>query len=66
MTYLTTADVAARLQKSSRTVRQLANHGELRASKVGRDWRYDEADVTAYVDRNANVPRAARRRRRAA
>ena len=66
MNTLTTADVAAMLRKSTRTVSQLARHGAIRASKVGRDWRFDPADVQRFLDEHENVSRPSRRRRRAA
>lgn len=49
---LTTREVAAQLRVSERTVRRLRSQGEFPLlRRVGRSWRYPQADVTDYVQR---------------
>lgn len=43
------ADVAAQLGVASRTVQLWAESGKLRAFKLGRAWRFTQADVTAFL-----------------
>jgi excisionase family DNA binding protein len=65
---LTVADVAAILTKSPKWVTAAARNGDLPSRKVGRTYRFTEADVAAYVEGAASVKTEApaRRRRRAA
>lgn len=67
---LTVADVAAVLSKSEKWVTAAARDGVLPSRKVGRSYRFTEADVTAYVDGAAAAATVTstpqRRRRRAA
>lgn len=42
---LTTDEVAAWLKVDARTVRLMARRGELSATKVGRAWRFQRADL---------------------
>jgi excisionase family DNA binding protein len=46
---LTTADVAAILKITARTVRTLAQVGELPALRVGRQWRFLKHDLLTYL-----------------
>ncbi|GAC1643056.1 MAG: hypothetical protein NVS4B12_06900 [Ktedonobacteraceae bacterium] len=41
--------VAAMLQLHPRTVKNLANRGELVGVIIGNAWRFEEADVEAYI-----------------
>jgi len=43
-------DVMTRLGVSRKTVLLLIARGKLRGFKVGRQWRFDPADVTAFVE----------------
>jgi excisionase family DNA binding protein len=43
--------VAKLLGVSGRTVVRLVENGELTGFKVGRSWKFDEADVDAYIQR---------------
>ncbi len=64
---LTVADVAALLGKSEQWVAAQARDGRIPARKVGREWRWTEADVAAYIDSlaaAAAAPTSVRRRRR--
>ena len=61
---LTTAEVAARLRKSSRFVRDELGRKHLRGSRFGGEWRISEADLAAYVEAHLNMQPVARRRRR--
>lgn len=45
-------EVAQWLGVSEETVRRMTNRGELLATKVGWQWRYQPADIQAYLDRN--------------
>jgi len=36
---------------SERTVFRLIKNGELRGFKVGREWRFEEKDIDAYIER---------------
>jgi len=44
-------DVAALLTCSPRYVRVLAQRGEIASIKLGTDYRFTEADITAFVAR---------------
>lgn len=46
---LTTEDVAEVLQLHPNTVKRMAITGQLRAVKVGKGWRYNRADVMAFM-----------------
>lgn len=49
---LTPADAAARLAVSMWTLARLRRDGDLRAVRVGGAWRYDPADLSAYINQN--------------
>lgn len=51
---MTIHDVAAQLNVDERTVRELIRKNELRAIKVGKEWRVTEADLDNYVNGHAN------------
>lgn len=53
---LTIHDVAAKLNIDERTVRELIRKNELRAIKIGKEWRVQEDDLEAYVNGHANCP----------
>jgi excisionase family DNA binding protein len=53
---LTIHDVASNLNVDERTVRELIRKNELRAIKIGKEWRVTEGDLNAYVDGHANCP----------
>jgi len=65
---LTVEDVADVLRKSPKWVTAAARDGVLPSRKVGRSYRFTEADVDAYIAGIAPTAAApvARRRRRAA
>jgi excisionase family DNA binding protein len=52
----TTAEAAAILGVSRRRVRQLIEHGRLKARRFGRDWLIDDAAITAYRPRPEGRP----------
>ncbi len=64
MTYQTTAETATELRMSSRVLCEKAARGEIRASKVGRQWLFEPAAIAEFVNANTNAPREAARRRR--
>jgi excisionase family DNA binding protein len=41
-------EVAAELRVTPKTVRKLAKSGQLPAIKIGREWRFRQADVDAF------------------
>ncbi len=43
---------------SERTVFRLIKIGELTGFKVGREWRFDEEDITGYIARQREKARA--------
>jgi excisionase family DNA binding protein len=47
-------EVASRLAISRDTVRRLIERNELRAARIGHQWRIEEADLQAYLVRQAN------------
>jgi excisionase family DNA binding protein len=66
---LNAEDVAGLLGKSPKWVANAARNGTLPARKVGRQWRWTEGDVAAYVESlgaPATTSKAPVRRRRAA
>ncbi len=50
--FLTVQEVADMLRVSTMTVYRLIRSGELRAGRVGRSYRIDEADLDAYMLRS--------------
>lgn len=63
--WLTTADVAARVQLSVHTVRDACERGELAGCKVRKQWRFTAADVDAWIESYRVAPVARPRRRSA-
>jgi excisionase family DNA binding protein len=51
---LSTAVTAARLSVSIKTARRLIQKGELRAHRVGCQWRVSERDLQDYLARRSN------------
>ncbi len=51
---MTIHDVATQLNVDERTVRELIRKNELRAIKVGKEWRVTQDDLDSYVDGHAN------------
>lgn len=51
---LTIHDVAQTLNVDQRTIRELIRKNELRAIKIGKEWRVTESDLDAYVNGHAN------------
>ena len=52
MALMTTVAAGEFLSVSVWTVRSLIKRGELRAVKIGAEYRIDEADISAFIDRN--------------
>ena len=65
-TLYTTKGAAERLHTTARQVTIWCAGGELRASKVGRQWLIAPEDLDAFVEERANRARRRPRRRRAA
>lgn len=56
---LTVTEVADAMKVTTRTVGDWIRDKKLRASKVGRDWRINPDDLTAFINASANVEKAA-------
>lgn len=48
---LSIKEVAEWLSVSERTIFNMVERGELRGIQIGRRWRFDPADVRAYLER---------------
>lgn len=57
---LTVAEVAARLRKSPRFVRDQLVAKRLRGAKFGGDWHVAEADLEAYIEASMNISKVRR------
>lgn len=55
-TMLTTTDVATRLNLDDRTVQVWASTGYLPAFKLGSVWRFDAAEIEAFLQQNRRQP----------
>lgn len=69
-TYLKTAEVAAVLRMGEEWVSRQCAAGNLKAKKLGTEWRINEADLALFMSGPEPVPsprpgRTARQRRRA-
>lgn len=51
---LTVAQAADYLKVCEKTVRRLISKQELTASKVGKSWRIQKADIDNYLNENCN------------
>ncbi len=51
-----TEEVAEYLGIHPKTVMNLVERKQLKASKVGRVWRFRKSDVDAYLERRSNFP----------
>lgn len=52
MALMTTEAAGEFLSVSVWTVRSLIKRGELRAVKIGAEYRIDEADISAFINKN--------------
>jgi excisionase family DNA binding protein len=52
---LTTEEVLTYLNVTSRTIYRLIRIGELPAIRVGRQWRFRQSDLDAFLDRQRAV-----------
>ena len=52
---LTVHEVADLLKIKESTVRAMINEKQLRAIKLGRDWRVAVKDLEAFLDEHANI-----------
>ena len=62
MQLLTKAEVCEMLQISQATLQRIVANGELRQTKIGRQCRYDKADVERFVLLNTSHERKTPRR----
>jgi excisionase family DNA binding protein len=53
--YMSLEQIAKLLGISERTVVRLIEEGKLVGFKVGRSWRFDQADIDAYVKRQKEL-----------
>lgn len=51
---LSVSQLAKRLFVCERTTRRIIENGELKAHRIGRQWRVFEADLQDYLARQAN------------
>lgn len=51
--FLTTEEVLTYLKVTPRTIYRLIRTGELPAVRVGRQWRFRQSDLDAWLDRQA-------------
>ncbi len=54
---LTPAQIAEALQLNESTITRWLRKGRLRGFKVGKDWRVSTADLDAFLEEKATVPR---------
>lgn len=52
MNLLTTGEVAERLRLKPATIRSLVRSGNLSAIKIGTEYRFDESDLSSFIDHN--------------
>lgn len=50
-TFLTTDEVLDYLKVTSRTIYRLIKAGDLPAVRIGRQWRFRQSDLDAWLDR---------------
>ena len=50
LTILTASEACERLRVSDKTLRKLLVSGDLRARKVGREWRITQEAIEEYLD----------------
>lgn len=62
MAVLTPADLAKRWAVSPKTILNLIVRGELRATRIGKQWRIAEADAEAYERTRRRSPMDSERR----
>ena len=55
MALLTAKQVAERLSLNERTVKNMANRGEITGIMVTNAWRFDEGDVEEYIARQRRL-----------
>lgn len=53
---MTVEDLARQFNVSPRTIVRLVEKREIRALKIGRQWRFRKEWVDAWVDRNTSDP----------
>ena len=57
--WLAIEEVAEKLEVHERTVRGYIRRKQLRATKIGGRWRITPADLQTFLDKRANMERAA-------
>lgn len=55
--YYTLTEIADRLQVSWRTVQRWVKRGELKAHKLGTEWRVSESDMGRFLEERRNGDR---------
>jgi excisionase family DNA binding protein len=56
MDYLTPEEVAARLRVTPKTVRRYCQLGQLKAARVGRQWRISENMLEKFLNKEPDAP----------
>jgi excisionase family DNA binding protein len=49
------SDISASLRVSGRTARRLIQNGDVKAHRIGRQWRVFRSDLEEYLARNSNL-----------
>jgi len=52
MAFMTTAQAAEFLAVKPTTIRTMIKRGDIQAVKIGSEYRIDETDITAFINRN--------------
>lgn len=58
--YLSIREVSERLRVDYQVIRLLVSSGQLKATRVGKQWRITESDLKAYLNINKNDQGAGR------
>ena len=62
--FFTTAELAKKLKMNVQVITRKVQVGEIRAYKIGKEWRIPEPSVFEWLEANANSPRPAVRKSR--
>ncbi len=54
-TFFTTKELAGRLQMNVQVITRKVQRGEIRAYKLGKDWRIPESAIVEWLEKNSNT-----------
>lgn len=63
MEFLTTAQVASKLQLNPQVVLRKINSGEIPAYKIGKEWRVADHDLLSWLEKHSNQRRESPRKK---